>query len=136
LIFKDNMNETMKREVRIMNTLQTITSEGSNKSLKGGTTMKGTGNISLKEVLSPICQGMMALGILAALCMPPMTTRADAAGHSNYYGMAAVAEQELRDKEQLALVKKEVSVATAIQVDESEQEQPTVSHKTDSSEKK
>jgi hypothetical protein len=40
-----------------MNTLQTITSERSNKSFKGGTTMNGTGNISLKEARGLICKG-------------------------------------------------------------------------------
>jgi hypothetical protein len=119
-----------------MNTLQTIASEGSNKFLKGGITMKGTGNISLKEALRPIFRGMTALGVLAALCMPAMHTRADAAGHSNNFGMAAVAEKEIRDKEQQALAKKEVNVVTATPVAESGQEQPTASHKTDSSEKK
>jgi hypothetical protein len=41
-----------------MNILKTITSEGRNTFLKGGTTMNGTVNISLKEELSHICKGI------------------------------------------------------------------------------
>ncbi len=40
-----------------MNTLETITSEGNNNFLKGGTTVNGTRNISLKEVLSTASNG-------------------------------------------------------------------------------
>ena len=69
----------------MMNTLQTITSERSNKTLKGGTTMNETGNISLKAVPSPVCKGLwlkkfrdptfrdrLAVGFTVAITVAPL----------------------------------------------------------------
>jgi hypothetical protein len=66
--------------------------------------MKPTKKIGLKQLRFAAQLVSITTGVLVLLCMPYMTSRADAQGHiyhvNSYHGMAALAEKELREKEQ------------------------------------
>ena len=66
--------------------------------------MKIINKTGLKELLFTTKLATIGAGVIVLLCMPYVTTEADAQGittHVNYYhGMSALAEKELRAKEQ------------------------------------
>jgi hypothetical protein len=77
--------------------------------------MKTTRKISPKQVLSITKVGILALGMSLILCMPTMTMTAHAFGHSNNFGMAYLAEIELKAKEIRAKTENN-SIATTVKV--------------------
>jgi hypothetical protein len=108
--------------------------------------MKTTRKIWLMQLLDTTKLGVLALGILMILCMPQMTTRADAqnSNHFGWYhgGMAYVAENEIRMKEQKANAGNEnnevntVSVSNiTVDADDNEKEHLNVPEETNLSEK-
>jgi len=89
-------------------------------SMKGGIVMKTTGNRSVNQVLYAVQVGILAFGLTVVLCIPHMTTVADAQGLSGnigwYHGMAALAEKEIRTKQQYAATENKVKIAANITV--------------------